>query len=296
VADLASLSVVRTILDKYKFHFRRAWGQNFLVDGNIVRKIVQAAGLCADDLVVEIGPGIGTLTAALAARAGRVVAVELDRALLPVLRETMSGLDNVSVIAGDAMRVDLDRLVSDTVSGASERPYKLVANLPYYITTPLLMRLLQQKYRIGLMVVMVQQEVAARLTAAPGGKDYGALSVAVQYYTEPEVLFRVPRTVFYPRPEVDSAVVRLKKRFAPPVNIPDEELFFALVRGAFGQRRKTAANALAGGAALPGWSRGDWEQALAAAGIDPRRRGETLGLEEFAALARVCARRENGGR
>ncbi|OAT82965.1 16S rRNA (adenine(1518)-N(6)/adenine(1519)-N(6))-dimethyltransferase RsmA [Desulfotomaculum copahuensis] len=289
MAQLATPSAVRAVLEKYNVHLRRSLGQNFLVDANIVRKIAAAAGLEKDDLVFEIGPGTGVLTGVLATEAGRVVALEIDRSLLPVLAETLAGLDNVTVLHRDAMQADLDELAAAAAPDAAGRPYKLVANLPYYITTPLIMRLLEKRFNISRLVVMVQLEVAARLAAAPGGKDYGALSVAVQYYTEPEMLFRVPRTVFLPRPEVDSAVVRLERRPAPAVAVPDEELFFALVRGAFGQRRKTAGNALAGSGVMPGWSRAQWEQALSAAGIALGRRGETLGLAEFAALCRVCA-------
>lgn len=278
---------MRAILNKHNIRLRKNLGQNFLIDGNIVRKIVAASGLQLTDVVVEIGPGAGTLTAALAAAAGQVVAVEVDRGLLPVLAETLAGLKNVTVVHGDAMEMDFDRLVA----GITESPaqaYKVVANLPYYITTPLIMRLLRQKFHIADLVLMVQLEVAARLVARPGSKDYGALTVAVQYYCRPEILFRVPRTVFFPQPEVDSAVVRLVRRQEPAVAVVDEDLFFALVRGAFGQRRKTAANALAGANIVAGWTRPVWEEMLSRVGIDPRRRGETLGLEEFAALARVC--------
>lgn len=278
---------MRAILNKHNIRLRKNLGQNFLIDGNIVRKIVAASGLQLTDVVVEIGPGAGTLTAALAAAAGQVVAVEVDRGLLPVLAETLAGLKNVTVVHGDAMEMDFDRLVA----GITESPaqaYKVVANLPYYITTPLIMRLLRQKFHIADLVLMVQLEVAARLVARPGSKDYGALTVAVQYYCRPEILFRVPRTVFFPQPEVDSAVVRLVRRQEPAVAVVDEDLFFALVRGAFGQRRKTAANALAGANIVAGWTRPVWEEMLRRVGIDPRRRGETLGLEEFAALARVC--------
>lgn len=285
----ATPSSVKSVLEKYNLHLRKALGQNFLVDANIVHKIVTAARLEKNDLVFEIGPGTGVLTGALSRQAGRVVALELDRALLPVLTETLAGLNNVSVLHKDAMQADLDELAAAAAPDATGRPYKLVANLPYYITTPLIIRLLQKRFNISEMVIMVQLEVAARMAAAPGGKDYGALSVAVQYYTDPEMLFRVPRTVFLPRPEVDSAVVRLVKRSVPAVDVPDEELFFALVRGAFGQRRKTAGNALAGSGVMPGWPRSQWETALSVAGIESGRRGETLSLAEFAALCRVCA-------
>lgn len=274
---------------RYNFRTRKSLGQNFLADGNIVRKIAAAAQIAAEDLVVEIGPGLGTLTRELAANAQRVVCVEVDEALLPILRETLDDLDNVSLIHGDAMKVDFDHIVasaSDGLWGHGAKKYKLAANLPYYITTPLLMRLLTEKFNLDLLVIMIQLEVAARLTASPGNKDYGALSVAVQYYTVPEQVFRVPASVFIPRPEVDSAVVRLTKREKPAVSVPDEKLFFKLVKGAFGQRRKTLLNALSG--AGLGLNKGVWEEVLRNAGIDPGRRGETLSLEEFAALTRAC--------
>ncbi|MQL53209.1 16S rRNA (adenine(1518)-N(6)/adenine(1519)-N(6))-dimethyltransferase RsmA [Desulfofundulus thermobenzoicus] len=294
MGELISPARLRAVLGKHHLSLRKKLGQNFLVDGNIVRKIVAAGNLTPEDVVVEIGPGAGMLTAAVAAAAGRVVAVELDRALLPVLAETLAGYDNVLVVQGDALEVDFDRLVEEAV-GAPVREYKVMANLPYYITTPLIMRLLRGGFHITEMVLMVQLEVAARMAARPGTGDYGALSVAVQYYGRPEVLFRVPRTVFFPAPGVDSAVVRLIRRGKPAVTVEDEDLFFTLVRGAFGQRRKTLANALAGAKVMPGWTRAAWEELIRAAGIDPRCRGETLGMQEFASLARAVSIRKNGG-
>lgn len=289
MSDLTSPSEIRTIMRRYNFRTRKSLGQNFLADGNIVKKIASAAQIASGDLVVEIGPGLGTLTRELAAGAQRVVCVEVDEALLPILRETLDDLDNVSLIHGDAMKVDFDRIAasaSEGLWGHGAKKYKLAANLPYYITTPLLMRLLTENFNLDLLVIMIQLEVAARLTASPGSKDYGALSVAVQYYTVPELVFRVPASVFIPRPEVDSAVVRLTRRDKPAVAIPDEKLFFKLVKGAFGQRRKTLLNALSG--AGLGLNKSVWEEVLRDAGIDPVRRGETLSLEEFAALTRTC--------
>ncbi|AEG13715.1 Ribosomal RNA small subunit methyltransferase A [Desulfofundulus kuznetsovii DSM 6115] len=287
MSEQVSPGKVRAILEKHNIHLRKSLGQNFLMDGNMVRKIVKASRFLPGDVVVEIGPGAGTLTAALAGTCFHVVAIELDKRLLPVLEEVLGGLQNVTVVFKDALKVDFDRLVAE-VTGATT--YKVVANLPYYITTPLIMHLLRQSGVTG-MVLMIQLEVAERLVAGPGSKDYGAFTVAVQYYCRPEILFRVPRTVFFPQPEVDSAVVRLAKRQEPEVAVDDEDLFFTLVRGAFGQRRKTLANALAGAKIFSGWTRATWEEVLKRAGIDPRCRGETLGLKEFAALARACRQR-----
>jgi len=265
---------------------RKSLGQNFLIDLNIIDKIIKAADLTPADLVVEIGPGLGALTARAAARAGKVLAVEVDRGLLPALAEVLEGAGNVEIIRGDALDVDFDRLAGEKTDGAFGRggkKYKLLANLPYYLTGPLLLRLLLERFNFALMVVMVQLEVAFRLTASPGTADYGALSVAVQYFTEPKVLFRVPRTVFYPPPGVDSAVVRLALRPAPAVTVRNEDVFFQVVRAAFGFRRKTLLNSLAASGLGPG--REAWLEVLKRAGIDPQRRGETLSLSEFASIA-----------
>ncbi|MCL6610414.1 MAG: 16S rRNA (adenine(1518)-N(6)/adenine(1519)-N(6))-dimethyltransferase RsmA [Peptococcaceae bacterium] len=281
MTDLAAPSAVRKLMERHGFHCRKSLGQNFLVDANIVNKIISSAALDGEDTVVEIGPGLGVITRAAAMRAKKVVSLELDRGLKPVLEETLQGLDNVHVIFGDAMETDLDGIVGACTGHRG--PYKLIANLPYYITTPLIMRLLRSGFNISLFVIMVQQEVAERIAALPGGKEYGSLSVAVQYYTEAGYLFRVPRTVFIPRPEVDSAVVRLARRSKPAAEVRDEELFFKIVRGSFGQRRKTILNAL--GTAFDHIPREKLRKLLMAAGIDPGRRGETLGLAEFAAIA-----------
>ncbi|MFZ5646192.1 MAG: 16S rRNA (adenine(1518)-N(6)/adenine(1519)-N(6))-dimethyltransferase RsmA [Bacillota bacterium] len=282
MTDVAAPSAVRDLLEKYSFRCRKSMGQNFLVDANIVNKIVSSASLDKDDVVVEIGPGLGVITRAAATMAKKVISVELDRNLLPILEETLQGTGNVSIVPGDAMEVDLDDIVK-THAGHSGR-YKLIANLPYYITTPLIMRLLRSGFNISSLVIMMQLEVAERIAALPGGKDYGALTVAVQYYTEVRYLFRVPNTVFIPRPDVDSAVVRLDKRSRPAVETPDEDLFFKTVRGSFGQRRKTLLNAL--GSAFPHIARDGLKALLEKAGIDPSRRGETLDIEEFAAVTR----------
>lgn len=282
MTDLFAPSAVRKLMERHGFHCRKSMGQNFLADANIVDKIISSAILDKSDTVVEIGPGMGVITRAAAGRAGSVVSFELDRNLLPILKETLQGLENVHVVAGDAMEVDIDKAVISRTG--NNGPYKLIANLPYYITTPLIMHLIKRRFNISLFIIMVQQEVAERMAALPGGKEYGALSVAVQFYTEVALLFRVPRTVFMPRPEVDSAVVRLAARSKPAVDVPDEDLFFRIVRGAFGQRRKTLLNALS--SALDCFTRDNIKKMLEDSGIDPGRRGETLSLTEFAEITR----------
>lgn len=285
---LYSPATVRQLIDKYKFHFQKSLGQNFLVDNNIINKIIDGAGIGPEDTVLEIGAGIGTLTRALAERAGKVVVIELDRKLEPILDETLSGLDNIEIHWGNALKVNWDELLKDKSEGGyglGGKPYKIVANLPYYITTPLMMHALESRYNLSTMVVMIQKEVAERITANPGKKDYGALTVAVNFYSVPGLVTYVPRTVFLPQPEVDSAVIRLDILTDPPVRVPDEKTFFEVVKAAFGQRRKTLANTLGkfsdtvGKAELVGM--------LNEAGIDPGRRGETLSLKEFATVADI---------
>lgn len=283
--DLATPSLVKGLMTRYHLRCRKSLGQNFLVDGNIVNKIVGSAGLAGDDTVVEIGPGLGVLTMAAAEAAEKVIAVEIDRNLVPVLGETLSGNGNVEIVNRDALKVDFDRLVyGDRNTSGGQKPYIILANLPYYITTPLIMHILNGGFNYRLMVIMIQQEVARRLDAPPGGKDYGSLTVAVGYHARVEYLFRVPRTVFIPRPEVDSAIVRLSKRDKPAVDVPDEELFFRVVRGSFGQRRKTILNAL--GSTFKSLNREELTDILNAAGINPVRRGETLSLDEFAEVTK----------
>ncbi len=284
---LCSPAKVTEILKRHQFRTNKKFGQNFLVDANIINKIVMAADISDDDLVVEIGPGIGVLTAALAKKARQVIAVEIDNKLIPILKETLAAYDNIEIVLADAMEVNFDRLIYNKTNEGLGSSYKLVANLPYYITTPLIMHLLNNKFNIDSMVIMVQKEVALRMVANPNNKDYGALTVAVQYYTEPQILFKVPRTVFYPQPEVDSAVVRLKRRKTPAVKVADEKLFFQIVRAAFGQRRKTLLNALTGSKIE--LTKEEWLAILNKANIDPKRRGETLTLEEFALIANNLA-------
>lgn len=257
-------------------------GQNFLTDARVLDAIVEASTAGPDDLVLEIGPGLGTLTQRLARAAGRVLAVELDRNLVNILQKTVvEPQPNVEVIHGDAARVDLRKLLTERLQPG--RKAKVAANLPYYITTPLVMRLLEEELPLDQIIVMVQKEVADRMISPPGSKDYGALSVAVQYHTEPHIVTRVSRGAFLPPPDVDSSVVGLRVRETPPVDAPRAG-FFKVVKAGFGQRRKTLLNALTSGLAL---DKSRVEEALRAAGIDPNRRGETLSLEEFAALARI---------
>lgn len=283
--EVASPAVVRDLLSRNKLSCRKSLGQNFLIDANIINKIVKAADLTSEDLVVEIGPGLGALTVPLARVAGKVLAVEVDRGLLPVLAEVVDGAGNVEIIHGDALAIDLDELVRERTDGKFGRggeTYKIVANLPYYITSPLLMHMLQENNNLSSLVVMVQYEVAARFTASPGTKDYGVLSVAAQYFADIKVLFSVPRTVFYPAPAVDSAVTFFTVR-PPLVPARDEKTFFKVVRAAFGKRRKTLLNSLTNSSF--GIEKKVWLAVLERASIAPERRGETLSLAEFARLA-----------
>lgn len=283
--ELTSPSVVKEIINSHGFKVRKALGQNFLMDANIIDKIVNAADLAAEDLVFEIGPGLGVLTRRLARSAGKVIAVEIDQNLLPILQETLADFNNVQIVHADALKVNFDLVAAEHTAGAfgtKAKAFNLVANLPYYITTPILMHLLTSGFNLNKMVVMMQKEVADRLQASPGGKDYGSLSVAVQYYTVPEIVARVPKTVFYPAPEVESAVIRLTRRKVPPVSLQNEEMFFKIVRAAFGQRRKTLLNSLTGSGLA---DKETWLKILRDIEIEPSRRGETLSIEDFALLA-----------
>ena len=283
---LYSPVVVRQIVDKYKFRFQKSLGQNFLIDGNIVNKIVESAELDEGDVVLEIGAGIGTLTSALAERAGKVIVIEIDRNLKPILAETLADHNNIEIVIDNALKADFDRIIREKTGGqfgVGAKPYKVVANLPYYITTPLIMRALENHFNISTAIFMIQKEVAERITAEPGGKDYGALTIGVNYFSDPQLVLRVPKQVFMPQPEVESAVVRLKTRGKPPVHIEDEQLFFKVVKAAFGQRRKTLLNAVLG--IVPGKDKNETAQMMAEIGIDSGRRGETLSIAEFARLA-----------
>ncbi|MBU7007756.1 16S rRNA (adenine(1518)-N(6)/adenine(1519)-N(6))-dimethyltransferase RsmA [Phosphitispora fastidiosa] len=281
---LYSPATVRQVIDKYKFTFKKNLGQNFLVDGNIVNKIADAASLGSEDAVLEIGAGIGTLTCALAERAGKVVVIEIDKNLQPVLAETLSGYTNIDMFWGNALKTDFDALVEEKTQGQygkNGRPFKVVANLPYYITTPLLMHALEKRFNISLMILMVQKEVAERITAAPGSKDYGALTLGVNYYSEPQQVVKVPRKVFMPQPDVESAVIRFIPRKNPPASVENEQAFFLVVKAAFGQRRKTLLNSLSS----LGIDKNQIGTILPDLGIDPGRRGETLSFEEFARVS-----------
>lgn len=276
---IATPEVTNYILRRFGLHADKKLGQNFLISEDVVHRIAAAAELADGDAVLEIGPGIGTLTQALAETGADVTAVELDRRLLPVLDKTLEGYGNVRVINADVLELD----VNEAMGG---KRFKVAANLPYYITTPIIFALLEKKLPVERMVVMVQKEVAERMTAAPGGKEYGALSVAMQYYTEPELTFIVPPDCFIPRPSVDSAVVVCKNRTAPPVDICDERLFFKVVKAAFSLRRKMLSNALKN-MGITSQQAQEW---LAFAGIDPKRRGETLSLQDFANLTNTFAK------
>ncbi len=269
------------VLQKYDFKFAKKFGQNFLIDEHVLGKIIDVAEINEDDCVLEIGPGIGTMTQALANAAGHVVTVEIDNKLIPILEDTLSEFSNVTVINDDIMKVDIGELVKKYNGG---RPMKLVANLPYYITTPIIMSLLEKHVPLESITVMVQREVALRMQAGPGSKDYGALSLAVQYYGEPYLAANVPQNCFMPRPNVDSAVIHLKIYDKPPVEVKDERLMFLLIRASFAQRRKTLVNGVANSAELS-FTKDQVASALEKMGIKADVRGETFTLTEFARLA-----------
>ena len=268
------------VLQKYHFNFQKKFGQNFLIDTTVLDRIISSAEITKEDCVLEIGPGIGTMTQYLAERAGSVVTVEIDKALIPILEETLQDYDNVTVINDDILKVDINRLVEEKNGG---RPIKVVANLPYYITTPIIMGLFESRVPLKSITIMVQKEVADRMQVGPGTKDYGALSLAVQYYAKPEIVANVPPNCFIPRPNVGSAVIRLT-RYEPPVQVKDEKKMFALIRASFNQRRKTLVNGL-GNAGLPGITKESAAAALAQMGLSPTVRGEALTLEQFARLS-----------
>mgnify|MGYP000772701562 FL=1 len=269
------------VLQKYHFNFQKKFGQNFLIDTTVLDRIISSAEITKEDCVLEIGPGIGTMTQYLAERAGSVVAVEIDKALIPILEETLQDYDNVTVINDDILKVDINRLVEEKNGG---RPIKVVANLPYYITTPIIMGLFESRVPLKSITIMVQKEVADRMQVGPGTKDYGALSLAVQYYAKPEIVANVPPNCFIPRPNVGSAVLRLPRYEEPPVQVKDEKKMFALIRASFNQRRKTLVNGL-GNAGLPGITKESAAAALAQMGLSPTVRGEALTLEQFARLS-----------
>jgi len=269
------------ILKKYQFTFQKKFGQNFLIDTHVLDKIINAAEITKEDMVIEIGPGIGTMTQYLAQAAREVVAVEIDRMLIPILEETLGEYSNVSILNEDILKVDLVKLVKEQ---NEDRPVKVVANLPYYITTPIVMKLFESHVPIKSVTVMVQKEVARRMQARPGTKDYGALSLAVQYYARPYIAANVPPNCFMPRPAVGSAVIRLERYEEPPVEVKDEQLMFRLIRASFNQRRKTLVNGLMNSAGLE-FSKAEILEAFTEIGLDPDVRGETLSLQQFAGLS-----------
>ncbi len=276
------------VLQKYQFHFQKKFGQNFLIDTHVLDKIIRSAEITKDDMVLEIGPGIGTMTQYLACAAGKVVAVEIDKNLIPILEDTLSGYENVQIINEDVLKVDLTELSKKENGG---RPIKVVANLPYYITTPIIMGLFENHVPLKSITVMVQKEVADRMQVGPGTKDYGALSLAVQYYARPYIVANVPPNCFMPRPKVGSAVIRLERHEKPPVQVEDEKLMFRIIRASFNQRRKTLANGLKNSPELD-FSREEIEAAIESLGKGASVRGEALTLEEFAALSNLLIKKE----
>ena len=281
---MASLGIPRNtieVLQKYNFNFQKKFGQNFLIDTSVLDRIIAAAGITEEDCVLEVGPGIGTMTQYLAESAREVVAVEIDKNLIPILEDTLSEYDNVTVINDDILKVDVNRIVQEKNGG---RPIKVVANLPYYITTPIIMGLFENHVPLKSITIMVQKEVADRMQVGPGTKDYGALSLAVQYYAKPEIVANVPPNCFIPRPGVGSAVIRLTRYEQPPVHVKDERKMFGLIRASFGQRRKTLVNGL-GNAPELGLPKERVAAVLEEMGLFPTIRGEALTLEQFAELS-----------
>ncbi len=278
---LSSHSATMDLVKKHGFKFTKSLGQNFLIDDNIVDKIVAGAGIGPGDKIIEVGPGIGTLTREMASRAQNLMAVEIDKNLIPILEDTLEDYDNVKIVNEDIIKADIRGLIDENLGGG---PVKLVANLPYYITTPIIMRFLEENINVTDIVVMVQKEVAERMNAQPGGKDFGALSVAVQYYCDTEIVAKVPRHLFVPQPNVDSIVIALRVRPERKYKVDDEDLYFKVVKAAFGQRRKTLLNSIS---SMGNLAKDQVKEALEEAGIDPKRRGETLSLDEFAILSNV---------
>ena len=274
------------IIQKYQFAFQKKFGQNFLIDTHVLDKIISAAGITGDDCVLEIGPGIGTMTQYLAEHAGKVVAVEIDTNLLPILDETLKGYSNVTVINSDILKLDMNKLMDEYNDG---RPIKVAANLPYYITTPIIMGLFESNVPIDNITVMVQKEVADRMQVGPGSKDYGALSLAVQYYAKPYIVANVPPNCFIPRPNVGSAVIRLTRYQEPPVQVDEPGIMFRLIRASFNQRRKTLQNGLNNSPEVP-YTKEQIASAIESLGVPASVRGEALTLEQFASLANYFTR------
>lgn len=286
MAYLGTPGATKEVINKYSFAFQKKFGQNFLIDSNVIENIVEAAGITKDDFVLEIGPGIGTMTQYLCESARQVLAVEIDKMLIPILEDTLSEYDNVEVINQDVLKVDIKSLVEEKNNG---RPIKVVANLPYYITTPIIMGLFESKVPIESITIMVQKEVADRMQTGPGSKDYGALSLAVQYYAEAKVMLNVSATCFMPRPNVDSAVIKLTRHQESPVEVKDESLMFRIIKASFNQRRKTLVNGLKNSSELD-FSKEEITEAIKSIGKEENIRGEKLTLEEFAKLSNALGK------
>lgn len=283
MADLGNPVNTIAVLQKYQFNFQKKFGQNFLIDTHVLGKIIKEAGVTKEDCVLEIGPGIGTMTQYLAESAREVIAVEIDKALIPILQDTLSSYDNVTVINEDILKLDIGALVEEKNAG---KPIKVVANLPYYITTPIIMGLFENHVPMESITIMVQKEVADRMQEGPGSKEYGALSLAVQYYARPEIVALVPPNCFMPRPNVGSAVIRLTRHKNPPVEVKDEAYMFRLIRASFNQRRKTLVNGLKNASDL-NLTREQVEEVLTKMNLSLTVRGETLSLEQFATLSNL---------
>ena len=276
---LSSHRATKEIVNKHNFKFSKSLGQNFLIDDNVIDKILAGSRLSETDKIIEVGPGIGTLTREMGKTAQNVVAIEIDKTLIPILKETLADLDNVEVVNEDILKVDIQGLINEKLDGG---PVKLIANLPYYITTPIVMKFLEEDIPVTDIVVMVQKEVADRMNAKPSTKDYGALSVAVQYYCDTEIVAKAPRHMFVPQPNVDSIVIGLHVRSERKYKVDNEDIFFKTVKASFGQRRKTLLNSLGG---LGFLTKDQIKEAIQAANIDSKRRGETLSIDEFANLS-----------
>lgn len=287
LANLGQPQNTIAIIQKHQFAFQKKFGQNFLIDTHVLDKIISAADITAEDCVLEIGPGIGTMTQYLAENARQVIAVEIDKNLIPILNETLEGYANVMILNQDILKVNIQQLIDTYNNG---RPIKVVANLPYYITTPIIMGLFESHVPLDSITVMVQKEVADRMQTGPGSKDYGALSLAVQYYASPYIVANVPPNCFMPRPNVGSAVIKLTRHRQPPVTVQDEKLMFQLIRASFNQRRKTLVNGLKNSAELS-FSKEEILDALVKAGLSETVRGETLTLREFAELADILVQK-----
>lgn len=284
---LSSHKATKEVVQKHNFKFSKSLGQNFLIDTNVIDRIIEGARVKEGDYVIEVGPGIGTLTKEMGKTAQKVVAIEIDKTLIPILEETLSDFPNIEVINKDILKVDVQELVKEKLNGG---PVKLIANLPYYITTPIVMKFLEEDIPVTDIVVMVQKEVADRMNAKPNTKDYGALSVAVQYYCDTEIVAKAPRHMFMPQPNVDSTVIGLHVREEQIYHVDNEDVFFKTVKASFGQRRKTLLNSLGG---LGFLTKDQIREALQEVNIDEKRRGETLSIEEFAALSNAANRIHN---